>query len=252
RILLIMNVFNWDTLAVPPYKPSREDVKQYYVDLYNSLGLAGKYDIFDVDYNFSLTGTWPGLGVLGKYSLVHVVADVGNDFNRVPSLANSSQGKMIAYCYAGGKLLINGWNVTRPDNMPSNAPFWNNILHILNQFAITIPEYVGAKHQTIPDPVQYPDAPLDTAKLDTAWHGALAAFNGYQAYGFGEIIYRYDALHDNAVLPFPPQLVEGSVIGIRYLGLTYDVVYLGFPLYYTEQAAALEVLRRTFQDLNHL
>ncbi len=252
RILLIMNVFNWDTLAVLPYKPARSDVKQYYIDLYNSLGLAGKYDIFDVEYNPSLTGTWPGLGLLGNYSMIHVVGDVGNEFNRVPSLANSSQGKMQAYCYAGGKLLINGWNLTRPDNMPSNTTFWNNILHILNQFPIIPAEYIGARHQAIPDPVQYPDAPLDLAKLDTAWHGALPAFNGYQAYGFGEIIYRYDALHDNAVLPFPPTPIEGSVIGIRYLGLTYDSIYLGFPLYYTEQAAALEVLRRAFQDLKHL
>jgi len=252
RILLIMNVFNWDTLAVLPYKPARSDIRQYYIDLYNSLGLAGQYDIFDVEYNPSLTGTWPGLGLLGNYSLVHVVGDVGNEFNRVPSLANSSQTKMLEYCYAGGKLLINGWNLTRPDNMPSSSNFWNNILHILNQFPIIQSEYIGARHQTIPDPAQYPDAPLDIAKLDTAWRGALPAFNGYQAYGFGEIIYRYDALHDDAVLPFPPTPIEGSVIGVRYLGLTYDSIYLGFPLYYTEQAAALEVLRRAFQDLKHL
>jgi hypothetical protein len=253
RILLIMNVFNWDTLAVLPYRPSRADVRQYYIDLYNSLGLAGKYDIFDVEYTPSLTGAWPGLGALGQYSMVHVVGDVVNEFNRVPSIANSSQTKLIAYCYAGGKLLMNGWNLTRPDNMPANTTFWNNILHIANQFSVPVAEYIGARHQTIPDPTQYPDAPLDMAKLDTAWHGALPAFNIYQAYGFGQIAYRYDALHDNAVLlvgaPIP---IENGVLGIRYLGLTYDSIYLGFPLYYTEQAAALEVLRRAFQDLKHL
>jgi len=260
RILLLLNVFDWDTLAILPYRPSRSDVRDYYVNLYNTLGLAGKYDIFEVDYNVTLSGTWPGLGLLGEYSLVHVVADAVNAFNRIPTIANSSQVKMIEYCNAGGKLMINGWNLTRGDNLPANPDFLNNIIHILRQVQIPISEFAGARHQDVALPpglplTQYPDAPLDMTKLDSSWGGALPAFNIFTAYGFGEILYRYDALNDNAlVFPQnqPPVAIENGVLGTRYLGLTYDVIFLGFPLYYIQQDAALEILRRSFQDLRHL
>ncbi len=245
RILLINNTFNWDTLAVPPRKPARAHLLEYYAQMYDALGLSGKYDVFNVPYNTTLGGTWPGLGVLGQYSLIHVVGDVGNDFYRAPTISTRSQSKLIEYCYAGGKALVNGWNLTRGDIIPPTPIFWNNILHILNQTAVTNPQYVGAKHQPIPDSDQYPDAPLDMTKIDSAWQGAMPSYHVYQAYGFGEIIYRFDS-RDN--VPF----FEGGVLGIRYIGLTYDVIYLGFPLYYTEQAAAVEVLRKAFRDLKHL
>lgn len=248
RILIIDNSFEWDTLAVMPSRPNRATLMQYYRDMYDAIGLAGKYDIYDVEYNVSLSGSWPGLGVLGNYSLIHVVGDVVNGFNRVPTISARSQSKLIDYCYAGGKVLINGWNLTRPDNLPASTTFWNNILHILNQQPALPFQFVGARHQTIPDAVQYPDAPLDTTKLDSAWTGALGPMNVYQAYGFGEIIYRYDSKDD---VLFPVTL-EGAVLGIRYIGLTYDVIYLGFPLYYIEQPAAIEVLRKAFRDLKHL
>ena len=248
RILLINNIFDWDTLAVPPVRPNRSQLLQYYAEMYDALGLTGKYDIYNVAYNTTLGGTWPGLGVIGRYSLVHVVGDIGNQFIRVPTISARSQSKLIDYCYAGGKVLINGWNLTRDDNMPPSPTFWNNILHILNQIPAIAPQYVGAKHQTIPGAAQYPDAPVDQAKMDTAWQGAMPRFNIYQAYGFGEIIYRYDS-KDDLFFPIP---LEGGVLGIRYIGLTYDVIYLGFPLYYTEQAAAVEVLRKAFRDLKHL
>lgn len=248
RILLINNTFNWDTLAVPPHRPARAALLTYYQQLYDALGLTGKYDVFNVPYNTTLVGDWPGLGVMGQYSLIHVMGDINNEFYRAPIITARSQSKLIDYCYAGGKVLINGWNLTRGDIIPPTTVFWNNILHILNQIPATGPQYVGAKRQAIPDPTQYPDAPLDTTKLDPSWGGAMPSFHVYQAYGFGEIIYRYDS-KDNIVFPLP---LEGGVLGIRYIGLTYDVIYLGFPLYFTEQSAAVEVLRKAFQDLRHL
>jgi hypothetical protein len=244
RILIINNTFDWDTLAVPPVKPSRDSLTQYYREMYDAIGLSGKYDIYNVTYTPSLQGTWPGLGVIGQYSLVHIVGDVTNDFNRVPSISLGHQGKITDFCNVGGKVLINGWNLTRGDNMPPSGNFWNNILHILTQVAVTAPQFVGARHQTIPDDAQYPDVSLDQAKLDSAWLGAMPAYHIYQAYGFGEIIYRYDAKDE-------PRYDDG-VVGIRYIGLTYDVIYLGFPLYYIEQPAAIEVLRKALRDLHHL
>lgn len=241
RILIINNSFDWDTLAVLPHKPAWSTLIQYYRDLYDGLGLAGKYDIINV----GATPDFPGRGVLGQYSLVHFVGDITNDFNRYASFSSGNQQKIKDYCYVGGKFLMNGWNTTRADNLPPSTEFWNYILHILNQQPAIGPEYVGSVHQTIPDAVQYPDAPLDQAKLDTAWHGAMPAFYVYQAYGFGEIIYRYDSKSNIFFL-------EGVPLGIRYIGLTYDVIFLGFPLYYTEQPAAMEILRKALQDLNHL
>ncbi|MBP1649506.1 MAG: hypothetical protein H6Q30_2951, partial [Bacteroidetes bacterium] len=34
----------------------------------------------------------------------------------------------------------------------------------------------------------------------------------------------------------------------RYLGITYSVVYLGFPLYYVEPDDALAILTKALQD----
>jgi hypothetical protein len=247
RILIIMNIFNWDTLAVPPYKPDKAAVEQYYREMYDALGLAGKYDFFHVRYNASLSGTWPGLGLIGQYSLIHVVGDVVNDFYRFPTISPGSQGKITDFCNVGGKFMINGWNVTSDVNLQPSAVFWNNILHIQNRNPAIAKQFVGVRHQVIPGDDQYPDASVDTAKsnLDTAWVPGLPTLATYQAYGFGEIIYRYDS-HDD--VPF----LENGVIGIRYIGLTYDVIFNGFPLYYMEQPAAIEVLRKSLRDLKHL
>ncbi len=263
RILLINNTFNWDTLAQPPVRPARADLLQYYTELYDAVGLAGKYDIYTIPYDrITLSSVWPGLGLFGKYSMIHIVGDVGNAVYKLPTISSGAQEDLLAYCYAGGKLLVNGWNLTRGDIIPPSTNFWNNILHIFNQTPTlnyrfpVYAQYQGAYHQTIPDASQYPEAPVDQLKLDTAWHGGMPSFHIYQAYGFGEIIYRFDAVDDNAFAQQSPQEfpqpLEGGVVGIRYIGLTYDVIYLGFPLYYTEQPAAIEVLRKALRDLKHL
>lgn len=96
-----------------------------------------------------------------------------------------------------------------------------------------------------PRPVAGPDYPsvtIDVTKLDTAWHGNLLENWVGFPFGFGERIYRYDHVANNP-------LFEDWDIGVRYEGVTFSNIYLGFPLYYMKQPEAVLVLKKALQDI---
>lgn len=249
RILLLNNSFDYDTLAVPPGKPNYAMLDQYYRDLYDALGFSGQYDIWHVK-----SQGFPGRGTIGRYSTVHFYGDIVNPEFYTWSIAGrtelqfsaSRQGVIRDYCYVGGKFIINGWNVTIGVNTQFNQEFFNKILHVQTFFSVVPHEFVGTFGLTTGSPLtSFPDTPLDFAKLDTAWHGGLPNGWIYQPYGFGEKISKYNSKSDN---PF----LENSIVGIRYLGLTYDVFFMGFPLYYVEKPSAIEYLRLVHSNLGNL
>jgi hypothetical protein len=251
RTLLINNAFDFDTLAIDPSRPNSQMLEDYYRGIYSELGMTEgtDYDIWRVNAN---TG-FPGRGMMGNYNKVHFIGDVVNFENfkwsrptgTERALVPGRQTILIDYCNIGGKLLFNGWNTTRTDQISANDNFLRNILHMSNMIGPFGPgvdqfQYVGSKGQP---GTGYPDAPLDQAKVDTAFHGALNWQWAYQLSGFGEIIYRFDSKTN---LPY----MENQPIGIRYLGITYDVFFISFPLYYTERAAAKEIIRKVNQEFD--
>lgn len=250
RILVLNNSFDFDTLAVLPAKPNYAVLDQYYTELYDAIGLAGQYDIWHVK-----TQGFPGRGALGRYSTVHFVGDIVNpDFytwsrpgGTELQFAAGRQSVIRDYCYVGGNFIINGWNVVLGVNTQGNQEFFNNILHVQTPpFNIVPPEFVGTLGLTTGSPItQFPDTPLDFAKLDTSWHGGLPFFWGTLPYGFGEKISRFNSKSN---IPF----LETQILAIRYLGLTYNTFYLGFPLYYVEQPSAIEYLRKVHQNLGNI
>lgn len=254
RTLLINNSFDFDTLAINPTRPNAAMLEQYYRDLYAAIGKTE-----GVDYDIWRVGatSFPGRGLLGRYDKVHFFGDVVNfenyKWSRVTGTdKNFSPGRqsvLTDYCYIGGKLLLNGWNCVRTDQISFVQNFYRNILHVSQQQNVVkfpiIPgelatEYAGAFGVAGSG---YVDAPLDQAKVDTSFHGGLPWSWVFQLSGFGEIIYRYNAKTD-------PSFFEGQAVGIRYLGITYDVFFLSFPLYYTEQSAAVEILRKINQEFD--
>jgi hypothetical protein len=258
RTLLINNSYDFDTLAVDPTRPNYAMLENYYRDLYTGLGKVEgvDYDIWRVKQPGGAT-IFPGAGVLSHYNKVHFIGDVVNFDNfkwsktagTELSLSVARQAFLQAYCEVGGKLLINGWNTTRPDQIVSSGitQFMMKILHISSSipggFFSPTPDYVGA----YAEPGRgYPDLPLDAAKLDTMFHGALPYQWVYQLYGFGEILYRY-----NSQNPLNPRgSTQGFPVAVRYLGITYDVFFVSLPLYYSDKAASIELLRKINQEFD--
>ncbi len=253
RTLLINNSYDFDTLAVDPQRPNYAMLEQYYRDIYGALGKTEgvDYDIWRVKEK-----KFPGPGTLSRYSKVHFFGDVVNYDNfkwsktagTELSLSVGSEGIVTAYCNIGGKLIMNGWDMTRADQIPQVPDFWHNILHISLQFSVgggpDVTEYIGA---TAEAGTGYPDMMIDQSRLDTVFHGGLNYSWTYQLSGFGEILYRYNA----KTLPspfFPPP--NGLPVGVRYLGITYDVFFLSFPLYYSDKTAATELLRKINLDFD--
>jgi hypothetical protein len=251
KTLLINNSYDFDTLAVDPIRPNAQMVEDYYRGIYGELGWTEgvDYDIWRVPGS----GGFPGRGMMGNYNKVHFIGDIVNFENfkwsrPTGTERNLSQGRqaiLVDFCNIGGKLLFNGWNCTRSDQISANDNFLRNILHVSTMtnfggFGDLQFQYTGARAQA---GTGYPDAPIDFAKVDTGFHGGLNWQWAYQLSGFGELIYRFDSKNDIGFL-------ENQPVGIRYLGITYDVFYFGFPLYYIDRNAAKEIIRKANQEFD--
>ncbi len=42
---------------------------------------------------------------------------------------------------------------------------------------------------------------------------------------------------------------NGKIIGSRYEGVTYDVIFYGFPLYYCQYGNAEDIIKNTLIDI---
>ena len=96
----------------------------------------------------------------------------------------------------------------------------------------------------------YPDISLDYNKIDTSWHtgpyplGLKNMFAGRTS-GFGEVIYSWV---DNGA---QGGSFDGRTVGVRYQGLTYQVIYFGFPMYYCQRPGVVEAITKAFQDIGY-
>jgi hypothetical protein len=97
--------------------------------------------------------------------------------------------------------------------------------------------FVGAKGL-----LGYSPVTLDSTKLDPAWNGFLPEIWLVRPIGFGERIYRFDHATDH------PR-AENFDIGVRYEGVTFSNILLGFPLYYMKQSEAALVLKTALDDI---
>jgi hypothetical protein len=247
RTLLINASFKYSMDTVGYIRPNPDTLDNYYRGIFHELGRDGQYDIV---YATGGPAYFPGLGILGRYSTIFMYADVVR-FLGGDAVVNVLDGASILtkYVDCGGKMVITAYN------MPSlyNSDFMDHVPHCSPNFLRRPYAFVGATGEK-----GYPDVSLDYAKIDTAWHngppdfpnspypvlGLPFMFAGRPS-GFGEILYKYV---DNGA---PGGDFSGRTVGVRYQGLTYQVVYFGFPLYYCQRPTVVQILSHAFQDIGY-
>jgi hypothetical protein len=245
RILVVNDCYQWPGPG-SQIRPTQAMVDQYYGTIFSALGVGSRVDFFDVvDIQTQGIHRFPSRQHLGQYSLVIFLQDVVNDVDHTVGLLHGltagRQKILTDYCYVGGKLIMTAWAL--PFALNGGEDFVRIIGHLQtggNLADLAKGNFVDARGDK-----DYPDISVDQSKIDTGWGGGLTFLWPGRPNGFGEIIYRYDAVDNN---PF----LENSTIGVRYFGITYSEIYLGFPLYYMQPAVATQVMRKALVDLGEL
>jgi hypothetical protein len=243
RILILNDCFNYGSTGTI-VRPTIPMIDAYYSSMFDSLGKAGAYDVFDVtDVNNTGTHIFPGRGLIGQYSLVVVSQDVLNDVDHTVGFAhglNIARQKILTdYCYVGGKLILTGWAL--PFALNCGQDFINRIGHLqVLGTDLTRGNFLGTRGDK-----GYPDMGVDPTRLDSAWGAGLTFMWPGRPTGFGEIIERYDAADNNIIF-------ENGTIGVRYIGITYSCIYFGCPLYYMVPSGSIQAMRTALVDLQEL
>jgi hypothetical protein len=214
--------------------PSVAQMNAYYGGLLDAAGKAGKYD----SWATTTTRQFPSRKALSGYNVVIVNNDAQNgDQNGNLTAANGAT--LSEYLSVGGKLIVSSWKTQeRFDTTFAQDRF--HIQSLNNAFYYrmnTANDFIGGKGL-----LGYPDVHMDTTKMLPAWNGALANIPFINPKGFAEVIFTYDSRRDST-------LFEGNPLGIRYMGITYTVVYLGFPLFYAQPNDALAIMKKSLVDV---
>ena len=277
RYLVISGSFEWSPGGVTKNHPSRQMIMDFYDSLFHAIGKTGAYDKWDMHPKLSDTDktAFPTEGQLSNYSMVFITCDSDSGLSATQGTPLGAYGKthqtdwgitkehaglLQSYCYIGGKLVISAKNFFGPLNSEATTA---RLLHF-NTNGAGLPgtggpygeiydDFAGASGDTTKG---YPDAILDHEKLDTT-HCSAGALNdvwSIEPIGFGERLYRYETSGcDTAMVPYwytnGSQYFSGKTVGIRYQGVTYSVIYYGFPLYYCQYDNAVAIVRNTLIDI---
>ncbi|MFI5253783.1 MAG: hypothetical protein ACHQQQ_15295 [Bacteroidota bacterium] len=255
--ILVLNCsYRWDSSnvsVVSPIRPSQASMEAYYRSLMDS---------FHIPYVFhNYSDGFPSRAYLSHFRVLLIAADAISDtfasgfnkgaYDNHAIFDNVTQKILYDYCAVGGNIVFSSWNLYTVLNTsdPQSGYLFPHILHEqldLTVQSIIVPnpqlgtpffEFIGANGQG-----GYPDITLDPTKLDTSWHGALNKITAYKPTGFGEKIYTFVSVSD------PNSPYTGTNIGVRYQGVSFNSIALGFPLYYVPAATARLVLKQAFHD----
>jgi hypothetical protein len=254
RILVLTNSYSWPDGT--PARPTVPMIDQYYTTMLNNIGRAGAYDFYDVTLLPDKSKPYPGRGFLAKYSAVILVCDAinygdtwGYDQKGGSGFPGEIKSKLIDYLNVGGRLVVSSWALPWGINAGVGDGFMSQVCHLqdINRAVDDSSSHVGFGGAT--GLKEYPSVVFDSTKADTLWSPVHFIFAG-RPYGFGEKIYLYNPVGNG----FTP--LAGQTVATRYLGLTFDVIYFGFPLYYvevpgvSEQPSATALLRQALIDIN--
>jgi len=212
--------------------PSVAQINTFYGDLLTAAGKGGSYDAWAT----TTTRQFPSRKALANYNAIIVNNDAQNgDVNGNLTAANGAL--LSEYLSVGGKLIVSAWKTAeRFDTTFAKDRFHIQSFSDPRYYRMnTANDFVGGRGQ-----LGYPDLQMDTTKMLPAWGGALANIPYVSPRGFAEVIFTFESKTNSAW--------QDRILGIRYLGITYSVVYLGFPLYYVEPDDALAILTKALQD----
>jgi hypothetical protein len=138
----------------------------------------------------------------------------------------------------GGKLIVSAWKTAeRFDTTFAKDRFHIQSFSDPRYYRMnTAFDFVGGRGR-----LGYPDLQMDSTKMLAAWNGALANIPYVSPRGFAEVIFSYESKTNSDW--------QGRILGIRYLGITYTVVYLGFPLFYAQPDDAAAIMQKALQDI---
>jgi hypothetical protein len=218
-----------------PGRPTRAEVN----DFYHKLLVPFNVEEFDVEDAGSAT-----LADLGAYS---TVVWHGDDYSSFDA-ARASQQHIRKYLDFGGKLLITcyrptsafGSNISTRDFVPGEFVYeYLKIRHAVNSFGA---RFNGA----LPLANGYPPISVDTTKTLASLNHHLTAIEGIAATPGATDIYRYDSAYDTTQLAGK---MIGQPVGVEYLGPSYKVISLSFPLYYMDFDAGRQITHHILTEL---
>ncbi len=233
-------------------------LNNFYKDVMRDAGMDGKYDLWT-----TRTQGFPSYIRMAKYSCVILFSDVvskdnGTWYDTSPPIPDSlnpilfgrKYDKLFDYTRIGGKMIFSGRNFALALNVSDK--FLPNILHCVparDEFGSLISVKIkGAIGLAVPSSgTLYPTAILNPNKLAASWYGRIWSTSVIRPIGFGEKIFQDSveySVNDTTSYKF-----RGRDIGVRYQGITYSTVYLGYPLYYMREPDAVEVIKTALQDI---
>jgi|GEM_PF-3885065 len=263
RLLILNNSYHWSSANVTPVRPSYPMIESFYSSIFDSLGKNGQYDIYDVP-KISTSGMkdFVSLRDLANYSAVFIVAEtdsfyssfIGGVYGPEPfrySFDASRIAKLHTYCSVGGKVVISAVNLL---SVANSDPSVANMISISTNFEAGVregyPDLMGATGDSTKG---YIDAVFDRQKIDTTVcpAGALNDIWPVTPIGSGEGIYRYQSSQcdTNTTSSVNWIYFDKKVIGTRYKGATYSVIFYGFPLYYCQYENARDITKNTLIDI---
>ncbi|MBI5215303.1 MAG: hypothetical protein HY960_06080 [Ignavibacteriae bacterium] len=249
KTLLLNFSYEYKEPEISPAYPTYATLNSFYESIMADAGMTGKYKL-----HLSKKEGFPQQSELGKYSSIVLFADVTSSFGKWDDLVPNASvdtnlsflGKkaqaVINYCRIGGRMIWSTKNVGLGLNVNiQEQQIFPRLFHadLLRDtiFHNPPPGFIGPRGL-----LGYPDASLDSSKLDPAWNGRLPEVWLVRPIGFGERIYQFDHATDSF-------LAENFDIGVRYEGVTFSNILLGFPLYYMKQADAALVLKAALDDI---
>lgn len=228
--------------------------RNFYSGLLDAVGKSGKYDIWTVAGR-PIASAFPSVITLGQYSTVILLMD-----QKLPAIGGAvyqfdptRQTNMKRYLTAGGNLIFSGpvnyitaiqnfepWSVEIFHTLPSPPPYPQRMNINL--------DFRGTRGHN-----GYPDLTIDPAKLPADSLGSLRQIIVNIPAGFGETIGWFNSRTSDPIWNNAP-------VGIRFLApdpvpparRTYSVVHFGFPLYYAEQASAIQAMQKALTDVHEL
>jgi len=146
------------------------------------------------------------------------------------------------YLNVGGKLWLSGWDFLPhlfsdpTQGTDFTTSFAYEYIHLRDATKNNSSDFTGAMGVA-----GYPSLALDESKVDPRLGGKLPRIWVMTPRGFGEGIYNYISASQD------PKF-DGKSCGVRYLGTTYKVVFLGFPLFFMKEEQAVQVAREVLAD----
>ncbi|MFA4906857.1 MAG: hypothetical protein WC602_01130 [archaeon] len=205
------------------------DVDSFYAEIFGT----------NESWDFAKQGM-PSKEVLGQYRLIVWHSDnsysSASDYHKLPDHISDIKD----YMNVGGDFIMSGWRILKSfapsDAFPktfTEGSFIHDYLHInVADETPLSPDFIGANGVG----EVFDDIKVDSVKLASAFPylGKLAQINIMpERAGFTDVIYSYKNLNDSQYWSY-----RGKACGLRYYGTSFDVVALGFPIYFIQKEDA--------------